>query len=51
MDIAEAISSSKSIGGYKPAPVPKEIPQEILEIATRSDVATLQRIKLPRAID
>ena len=41
MDIAEAISLSKSIGGYKPAPVPKEILQEILEIATRSDAGSL----------
>ena len=36
MDIGEAIQTRKSIRGYKPHPVPKEILQEILEIATRA---------------
>ena len=36
MDIIEAIRSRKSIRGYKPDPVPKEILREILEIATRA---------------
>jgi len=36
MDIIEAIRSRKSIRGYKPDPVPKEILKEILDIATRS---------------
>ena len=36
MDITEAIRSRKSIRGYKPDPVPKEILREILEIATRA---------------
>jgi len=36
MDIMEAVRSRKSIRGYKPDPVPKEILKEILDIATRS---------------
>ena len=36
MDVIEAIRSRKSIRGYKPDPVPKEILKEILEVATRS---------------
>lgn len=36
MDIVEAIKSRKSIRGYKPDPVPREILREILEIATRA---------------
>ena len=36
MDVTEAIQTRKSIRGYKPDPVPKEILQEILEIATRA---------------
>ena len=36
MDIVEAVRSRKSIRGYKPDPVPKEILKEILDIATRS---------------
>jgi len=39
MDIVEAIRSRKSIRGYKPEPVPKEILREILEAATRSPSA------------
>lgn len=36
MDVIEAIKTRKSIRGYNPEPVPKEILQEILEIATRA---------------
>jgi nitroreductase len=36
MELIEAIKSRKSIRGYKPTPVPKEILTEILEIATRA---------------
>lgn len=36
MELIEAIKSRKSIRGYKPTPVPKEILAEILEIATRA---------------
>jgi len=36
MDITEAIRSRKSIRGYKPDPVPREILEEILDIATRT---------------
>ena len=36
MDIVEAIRSRKSIRGYKPTPVPKEVLIEILDIARRS---------------
>ena len=39
MDIVEAIRSRKSIRGYKPDPVPKEILREILDIAIRSPSA------------
>jgi len=36
MDVIEAIKSRKSIRGYKPDPVPKEVLKEILDIATRA---------------
>jgi len=36
MDLVEAIKSRKSIRGYKPNPVPKEVLKEILEIASRA---------------
>jgi len=36
MDLVEAIKSRKSIRGYKPNPVPKEVLKEILEIASRT---------------
>jgi nitroreductase len=36
MDLIEAIQSRKSIRGYKPDPVPKEVLKEILDIATRA---------------
>lgn len=36
MDLLEAIRTRKSIRGYKPDPVPKEILKEVIEIATRS---------------
>lgn len=39
MDIIETLRSRKSIRGYKPDPVPKEILKEILEIASRSPSA------------
>jgi len=36
MNVAEAVKSRKSIRGYKPAPVPKEILTKILEAAIRA---------------
>jgi len=39
LEIIEAIRSRKSVRGYRPDPVPKEILREILEIATRSPSA------------
>ena len=36
MDIIEAIRSRKSIRGYKAEPIPKEVIEEILEIASRA---------------
>ena len=36
MDVVEAIKSRKSIRGYKPDPVPKEVLEEILVTATRA---------------
>lgn len=36
MEIIEAIRRRKSIRGYKPGPIPKEILKEILEAATKS---------------
>jgi nitroreductase len=39
MDIIEAIRKRKSIRGYKPDPVPKEVLQPILELASRSPSA------------
>jgi nitroreductase len=40
MDIIEAIRSRKSIRGYKPDPIPKEILKEILDIASHSPSGT-----------
>ncbi len=39
MDIVEAIRSRKSIRGFKPAPVPKEVLSEILDVARLSPSA------------
>jgi nitroreductase len=39
LEIIEAIRSRKSVRGYRPDPVPREILREILEIATRSPSA------------
>ena len=39
MDIIEAIKSRKSIRGFKPDPVPKEILREMIDIARRSPSA------------
>jgi len=39
MDIVEAIHSRKTIRGYKPDPVPKEVLREILDIARRTPSA------------
>jgi len=36
MDVVEAIRTRKSIRGYKPDPVPKEVLMEILEISKRT---------------
>ena len=36
MDVVEAIRTRKSIRGYKPDPVPREVLTEILQIATRA---------------
>jgi nitroreductase len=36
MDLIEAIKSRKSIRGYKPDPVPKEVLKEILEVSSRA---------------
>ena len=36
MDVIEAIKTRKSIRGYKPDPVPKEVLEEILETAIRA---------------
>lgn len=36
MDVVEAIRTRKSIRGFKPDPVPKEVLREILEIAVRA---------------
>jgi nitroreductase len=36
MNIVEAIRSRKSVRGYKPDPVPREVLKEVLEIAIRS---------------
>jgi nitroreductase len=36
VDLIEAIKSRKSIRGYKPDPVPKEVLGEVLEVATRA---------------
>ena len=39
MNMLEAINSRKSIRGYKPDPVPREILEEIVDIATRAPSA------------
>ncbi|MDY6835076.1 MAG: nitroreductase family protein, partial [Chloroflexota bacterium] len=39
MNIIEAIRTRKSVRGYKPVPVPREVIQEILEVAGRSPSA------------
>jgi nitroreductase len=39
MDIIEAIKQRKSIRGYKPDPVPKEVLRQILELASRAPSA------------
>jgi len=39
MDIIDAIQSRKSIRGFKPDPVPKEVLRELLDIAKRSPSA------------
>lgn len=39
MNVADAIRSRKSIRGYKPDPVPKQVLKEILEISSRSPSA------------
>jgi nitroreductase len=39
MDLIEAIRTRKSIRGYRPDPVPKEVLQSVLDIATRSPSA------------
>ena len=36
MDLIEGIKSRKSIRGYKPDPVPKDVLKEIIDIATRA---------------
>ena len=36
MDLIEAIKSRKSIRGYKPDPIPKEVLKEILEVSSRA---------------
>ena len=36
MDVIEAIKTRKSIRGYKPDPVPKEVLKEILEVASQA---------------
>jgi len=40
MDVVEAMQTRKSIRGYKPDPVPKEIIREILHVAMRTPSAT-----------
>ena len=39
MDIVDAVRARKSIRGYKPEPVPKEVLREILEVARHSPSA------------
>jgi len=39
MDLIEAVQSRRSIRGFKPDPVPKEVLSEILEIASRAPSA------------
>ena len=36
MDVIEAIKSRKSIRGYKPDSIPKEVLKEILDVASRA---------------
>ena len=40
MDILEAVRTRKSVRGYKPDPVPKEVIEEILRIASRAPSGT-----------
>jgi len=39
MDVVEAVKQRKSVRGYKPDPVPKEILEHILELASRAPSA------------
>jgi len=39
MDVIEAVQRRKSIRGYKPDPVPKEVLEQILELASRAPSA------------
>ena len=39
MDVIEAVKARKSIRGYKPDPVPKEVLEQILEVASRAPSA------------
>lgn len=39
MDVIEAVKKRKSIRGYKPDPVPKEVLEQILELASRAPSA------------
>ncbi len=39
MDIIEAVNKRKSIRGYKPDPVPKQVLEQILELASRAPSA------------
>ena len=39
MDVIEAVKKRKSIRGYKPAPVPKEVLEQILEVASHAPSA------------
>jgi nitroreductase len=39
MDVVEAVRKRKSIRGYRPNPVPKEVLEEILELASRAPSA------------
>src|SRR4030042_5425741 len=39
MDIIEAVKTRKSIRGYKPDPVPRQVLEQILELASRAPSA------------
>ncbi|MEJ2047964.1 MAG: nitroreductase family protein, partial [Dehalococcoidia bacterium] len=39
MDVIEAVSKRKSVRGYKPDPVPKQVLGQILELASRAPSA------------